>query len=68
MSDETKTNMKNIIVPAALLLSLLATALLLSFRSPVTAETILGGAAVLGLLSVAALEYRINWARLLGRS
>lgn len=59
--------MKNIIVPAALL-SLLATALLLSFRSPVPAETILGGAAVLGLLSVAMLEYRISWGRLLGRS
>ena len=44
------------------------TALVLSLRYPVTAESMIGFASVLGLLSVAALEYRISWKRLFGRS
>ena len=42
-------------------------ALVLSFRSPVTAESLIGFASVLGLLGVASLEYRISWKRLFGR-
>jgi hypothetical protein len=58
---------KNIIIAA--LSSLVAVAaLLLSTRSPVTAESAIGYAAVLALLGMAALEYRINWKRLIGRS
>ncbi|MEY4941346.1 MAG: hypothetical protein RIQ93_3081 [Verrucomicrobiota bacterium] len=43
-------------------------ALLLTFRFPVSAEYAAGYASVLALLGMAALEYRINWKRLLGRS
>ncbi len=43
-------------------------AFLLSVRSPITAESAIGYAAVLMLLGVAALEYRISWKRLVGRS
>lgn len=50
-------------------ISLIAVAaLLLSVRSSVTAESLIGFASVLALLSVAALEYRISWRRLFGRS
>lgn len=44
------------------------TALLLSFRSSVSAESMIGYAGVAALLAVAALEYRITWKRLFGRS
>lgn len=58
---------KNILV--AVPVGLLAVAaLVLSFRSSVTAESVIGYASVFALLSVAALEYRISWKRLLGRS
>jgi hypothetical protein len=43
-------------------------ALVLSFRYPITAESLIGYASVFALLSVAALEYRISWKRLFGRS
>lgn len=43
-------------------------ALVLSFRAPVTAESLIGFASVFGLLGVAALEYRISWKRIFGRS
>jgi hypothetical protein len=60
---------KNIILPAVLPGVFIAlAALVLSFRSPVPAESIIGYASVLALLGMAALEYRINWKRLLGRS
>ena len=53
----------------AVLASLIAVAaILLSFRSPVTADSIIGFAGVLGLLGIATLEYRIDWKRLLGGS
>ncbi len=45
-----------------------ATALALSFRSPVTADSLVGYASVLTLVAMATLEYRINWRRLFGRS
>jgi hypothetical protein len=47
--------------------ALAVAALVLFFRSSVPAETLIGYASVFGLLSVAALEYRINWKRLFGR-
>jgi hypothetical protein len=43
-------------------------ALVLSFRSSVSAESLIGYGSVLALLCVAALEYRISWKRLFGRS
>lgn len=58
---------KNIII--AVPLSLLAVAALsLSYRFSVTAEAAIGYASVLALLAVVALEYRITWKRLFGRS
>ena len=44
------------------------TAFLLSFRSSVSAESLIGYAGVAALLAVASLEYRITWKRLFGRS
>ena len=58
---------KNIIL--AVLSSVIAVAaLLLSTRSPVNAEAVIGYGAVLALLGMAALEYRLSWKRLIGRS
>ena len=58
---------KNILlaVPTSLIA---VAALVLSFRSHVHAETLIGYATVLALLGVAALEYRISWKRLFGRA
>jgi len=58
---------KNILV-AVPLGAVAVTALLLSFRSSVSAESLIGYAGVAALLAVAALEYRITWKRLFGRS
>ena len=58
---------KNILVAVPFGLSAVA-ALVLSVRSSVSAESLIGYASVLGLLGVAALEYRISWKRLFGRS
>jgi hypothetical protein len=60
--------MKTYLTLAALSSALVATAYLLSFRSPVPAESIVGYASVLALLGMASLEYRLNWKRLFGRS
>ncbi|MBI4625346.1 MAG: hypothetical protein HY736_19260 [Verrucomicrobia bacterium] len=58
---------KNILL--AVLSSLIAVAaLVLSYRSPVSAESLIGYACVVALLGVAALDYRISWKRLFGRS
>lgn len=58
---------KNLVI--AVPVSVLAVAaLVLSFRSSVTAESLVGYVSVFALLSVAALEYRINWRRLFGRN
>ena len=43
-------------------------ALVLSFRSSVSVESLIGYLSVFALLAVAALEYRITWRRLFGRS
>ena len=58
---------KNILV--AVPVSLIAVAaFLLSVRSSVNAESLIGYAGVFALLSTAALDYRINWKRLFGRT
>ena len=57
---------KNILL--AVPVSLLAVAaLVLSFRSSISAESLVGFAGVFALLCVASLEYRISWKRLFGR-
>lgn len=43
-------------------------AVVLSIRSSVSAESLVGYASVGAVLCVAALEYRISWKRLFGRS
>jgi len=43
-----------------------ATALLLSFGSLNKADIVIGFGAVLALVAIATLEYRLNWKRLLG--
>ena len=58
---------KNLII--AVPVSLIAVAaLLLSVRSSVNVESLIGLAGVFALLGTAALDYRINWRRLFGRS
>ena len=57
---------KNLVVAVPFALVAIA-ALVLSFRSSVTADSVIGFVSVLGLLSVAALEYRISWKRLFSR-
>jgi hypothetical protein len=58
---------KNIIL--AVIPGLIAVAaLLLSIRSTLTAESVIGYGAVVALLGVAALEYRVTWKRIFGRS
>lgn len=59
-----KTNMN---VIAASLGIVAVAALVLSFRSSVSADSVIGYGSVLALVGMAALEYRINWKRLLGR-
>ncbi|HEX2855713.1 MAG TPA: hypothetical protein VHO24_20930 [Opitutaceae bacterium] len=59
--------MKNKIILAVIPGVIVSAALLLSFRTPVTADAIVGYLSVLTLLGVATLEYRLNWKRLLGR-
>lgn len=58
---------KNILLAVPFSLVAVA-ALVLSIRSLVTAESLIGFASVFALLALAAAEYRINWRRLLGRS
>ena len=68
VSTKPDINMnKNILV--AVPVSLIAVAaFLLSVRSSVNAESLIGYASVFVLLGTAALDYRINWKRLFGRS
>ena len=56
----------NKLVLAALPVVVIA-AILLSFQSPVGAETLVGYGSVLALIAVMTLEYRINWRRVFGR-
>jgi hypothetical protein len=66
--NEIQINMKKNILIAVPFSLVAVAALLLSFRFPVSAESMIGYASVFALLSVAALEYRISWKRLFGRS
>ncbi len=58
---------KNLVL-AALSSFIAVAAFLLSVRSSITAESLIGYAAVLALVGTAALEYRITWRRIFGRS
>lgn len=55
------------IVLAATLSTLAVAAIVLSFRSAVDADSVIGYGSVLALIGMAALEYRISWKRLFGR-
>ena len=57
----------NLTIIAATLGAIAAAALVLSFRAPVDADSVIGYLSVLALVGVAGLEYRINWKRLLSR-
>lgn len=59
---------KNILLVAVPVSFVAVAALVLSFRSSVNAESLIGYVSVFALLGVAALEYRISWKRLFGRS
>ncbi len=59
---------KNILLVAVPVSLIAVAALVLSFRSSVNAESLIGYASVIALLFVAGLEYRISWKRLFGRS
>jgi hypothetical protein len=52
---------------AGILGAIAAAALVLSLRSPVNVDTLIGYGSVLALLGFALMEYRISWKRLLGR-
>jgi hypothetical membrane protein len=58
---------KNILVAVPFSLMAIA-ALVLSSRFPVTAESAIGYVSVFALLAFVALEYRITWKGLFGRS
>lgn len=63
-----ETHMKNNKLIIAAIPSVLAVAaLVLSLRSPVNADLVIGYASVVALVAVATLEYRINWKRVFGR-
>lgn len=58
---------KNITL-AAILSLIAAAALTLSFLSPVTVDALIGYACVFGLIGIAAVDYRLSWKGLFGRS
>ncbi len=60
--------MKNNIITQAALLGITAAAVLvLSVRSQVGVDSIVGFGSILALLFVAAMEYRITWKEIFGR-
>jgi hypothetical protein len=60
--------MKNNIITQAALLGITAAAVLvLSVRSHVSVDSLVGFGSILALLGVAAMEYRITWKAVLGR-
>jgi len=60
--------MKNNIISQTVIPGLIAAAvILLSFRSPITAESVVAYGSIAMLLGVVALEYRISWKKLFGR-
>jgi hypothetical protein len=65
---QRKQHMKTNTLLAVLLGVIAAAALVLSYRSQVNVETVIGYASVLALLGVAASEYRVGWKRIFGRS
>ena len=69
MAQRNKDNTmnKNILV-AVPFGAVAVTALVLSVRSSMSAESLIGYASVAAVLCVAALEYRISWKRIFGRS
>jgi hypothetical protein len=65
---ERHNTMKSLQLAAVVILGVIvATALMLSFRSLVLVDSIIGFSAVFALLAIMALEYRFNWKRPLGR-
>ena len=58
---------KNIILLAVTPGIIALAALLLSIRSQLTAESLVGFGCVLMLAAIATVEYRINWRRILSR-
>ena len=58
---------KNILIAVPVSLFAVA-AIVLSVRSSISAESLVGYASVSAVLCVAALEYRISWKRLFGRN
>lgn len=59
--------MKSNLIVIAATLGVLAAAVVLSFRSSVDADSLIGYLSVLALVGMAALEYRISWKRLWNR-
>ena len=60
--------MKNNITTHAAILGITAAALIvLSVRSHVSVESIVGFGSIIALLGVAAMEYRLTWKEILGR-
>lgn len=57
----------NLIVSAASLSAFGVAAFVLSARSPVSAESVIGFGSVFALIGMAALEYRVSWKRLFAR-
>jgi hypothetical protein len=51
------------VIPGAIAIA----AIVLSLRSPVSADSIVGYGSVIALLGLAALEYRISWKRVFSR-
>lgn len=70
-SASNQTHMKNNKLILAVTLGGVAfvalTALVLSFRSQVNADTLVGFGSVLALIAVSGVEYRINWKRVFSR-
>ena len=60
-------NMKKNILVAVPVSLIAVAALVLSYRSSVNAESLIGYVSVFALLAVASLEYRISWKRIFGR-
>jgi hypothetical protein len=60
--------MKKNLIQAVPVSVIAVAALVLSLRSSVSVESLIGYGSVFALLCVAALEYRITWKRLFGRS
>ena len=67
-SGKPDINMKTNILVAVPVSIIAVAALVLSFRSSVNAESLIGFASVFALLSTVALDYRIDWKRPFGRS